>query len=112
MQRRKTRCSSSFITSRHRLVNGCCLRGSQRRIKMASCFLCSSDLAPVIAESNYWRLVLNINQNFPGKCMWVLRRHIEPVPDLSAEEWAELHLLIGRTRDMLHGAFQPDHYNY
>jgi len=79
---------------------------------MPSCFLCSKDLAPVVAEGEYWRLVLNINQNFVGKCMWVLRRHIEPVPDLSADEWAELHLLIGRTRDMLHGAFQPDHYNF
>ena len=79
---------------------------------MQSCFLCSPNLAPVVAESEYWRLVLNINQNFLGKCMWVLRRHIEIVPELSAAEWAELHLMIGRTWKVLHLAFRPNHYNY
>ena len=79
---------------------------------MQSCFLCGSDLAPILAESEHWRLVLNINQNFLGKCMWVLRRHVEAVPELSPPEWAELHVMLIRTRETLHRAFQPVHYNY
>lgn len=79
---------------------------------MPSCFLCSTDLAPVIADGTYWRLILNINQNLLGKSMWVLRRHLEAVPDLSPAEWMELHSLLSRTRQTLGDAFQPDHYNY
>src|SRR2546423_1246527 len=43
------------------------LHQARGRAGMKSCFLCGSDLAPVIAEGDYWRLILNINQNLLGK---------------------------------------------
>jgi diadenosine tetraphosphate (Ap4A) HIT family hydrolase len=66
----------------------------------------------VLAESQHWRLTLNRNQNFLGKCMLVLRRHMEPVPELTLDEWTDLHAELGRTYSALVAAFQPDHFNY
>ena len=77
-----------------------------------SCSLCSATLAPVIAESEYWRLILNHNQNLLGKCFLVLRRHLEAVSELTLGEWTDLHGQIARTTQALNAALAPDHFNY
>jgi diadenosine tetraphosphate (Ap4A) HIT family hydrolase len=77
-----------------------------------ACVLCSSHLAPIVAESPYWRLVLNRNQNLLGKCFWVLNRHAESVMLLTPTEWMELHEVVSRTTQVLSQAFSPDHFNY
>jgi diadenosine tetraphosphate (Ap4A) HIT family hydrolase len=79
---------------------------------MDDCVLCSPDLGPIIAESEHWRLVLNHNQKYLGKCFLVLRRHLEPVPLINPAEWQELHQEVERATEMLVRAFQPDHFNY
>ncbi len=79
---------------------------------MENCALCRVDLGPVIADSDYWRLILNRNQDLLGKCFWVLRRHLEVVPMLTPAEWSALHEQIRRASGMLTQAFQPDHFNY
>jgi len=76
------------------------------------CGLCRADLSPLLAESSYWRLVLNHNQNLLGKCFWVLRRHAEGVPELSTAEWLDLHQQLAYTTRALALAFAPDHFNY
>jgi diadenosine tetraphosphate (Ap4A) HIT family hydrolase len=76
------------------------------------CALCSADLAPILAESGYWRLALNRNQNLLGKCFWALRRHAEGVPELSMAEWLDLHQQLAYTARALALAFAPDHFNY
>lgn len=60
------------------------------------CVLCSDELSPVLADGMLWRLVLNRNQNLIGKCMLVTRRHVEAVDQLTAAEWEELRLQLGR----------------
>src|SRR4051812_30554643 len=79
---------------------------------METCSLCSPNLEPKIAESEYWMLVLNINQRFLGACFWVLRRHLETVTGLTSAEWADLHPQIIRTTQALVQHFKPDHFNY
>lgn len=79
---------------------------------MEPCSLCSPDLAPVIDESEHWRLILNHNQRFLGACFLVLRRHLETVTGLTAAEWAGLHPQICRATEALRLQFQPDHFNY
>lgn len=79
---------------------------------MIPCQLCASNLEPIIAESNHWRLILNRNQNLPGKCFLVVRRHIEAVPNLTSAEWIDLHRQLARTTQVLTRAFRPDHFNY
>ncbi len=79
---------------------------------MEDCALCSQSLEPVIAESDYWRLVLNTNQNLLGKCMLVLRRHLERVAELSPVEWATLHPQIAQATLAVDRLFKPEHFNY
>jgi diadenosine tetraphosphate (Ap4A) HIT family hydrolase len=79
---------------------------------MQHCSLCDPTLGPVLSESTHWRLVLNHNQNLLGKCFLVLHRHPEAVPQLTAEEWLQLHQQLGQTTAMLTAAFVPDHFNY
>lgn len=76
------------------------------------CALCNPDLGPVIAESPHWRLVLNHNQDLLGKCFLAPRRHVEEIPDLGVDEWAELHRHLVDTSRALQSAFRPDHFNY
>lgn len=79
---------------------------------MEGCSLCAPGLGPRIAESEYWFLVLNHNQNLLGKCFWVLRRHLEPVIELTPAEWMDLQAQMVRATRALMAAFQPDHFNY
>ena len=75
--------------------------------------LCDPDLGPVIAETEHWKLVLNVrNQNLLGKCPLALRRHEETLTALSAEEWADLRTGTAKATDALRSVFDPDHFNY
>ncbi len=79
---------------------------------MEACNLCRPDLAPLIARTPAWQLVLNHNQNLLGKCFLALARHEERVPRLTAPEWADLHQLLIVATEALQNAFRPDHFNY
>lgn len=79
---------------------------------MQPCSLCDPSTGPILAESLRWRLILNHNQNLLGKCFLVLRRHLESVPQLTADEWVELHYQVARATTMLTATFAPDHLNY
>ena len=79
---------------------------------MENCTLCSPDLAPKLAQTEYWTLVLNHSQRFLGACFWALNRHIETITELTPEEWAALHPQLIRVTDVLKQHFQPDHFNY
>jgi diadenosine tetraphosphate (Ap4A) HIT family hydrolase len=79
---------------------------------MESCTLCDPNLGPILAESEYWRLVLNHNQRFLGACFWALRHHEESITALPPQEWSDLHGQLIRVTDALKHHFQPDHFNY
>jgi diadenosine tetraphosphate (Ap4A) HIT family hydrolase len=76
------------------------------------CGLCDRNLAPILTESIYWRLVLNRNQNFLGKCFLALNHHLEAVSLLSPLEWMDPHRQLNLATRALSFAFQPDHFNY
>lgn len=76
------------------------------------CSLCAPTLAPLLAGGDHWKVILNRNQNLPGKLMLVLRRHAEPVSDLTPAEWTDLHLELRRATQVLTAVFRPDHFNY
>jgi diadenosine tetraphosphate (Ap4A) HIT family hydrolase len=79
---------------------------------MEACNLCDPNLAPIISESDYWRLILNKNQDLLGKCFLVLCRHLEAVSLLKLDEWIDLHQQLARTTEVLTLTFSPDHFNY
>ena len=76
------------------------------------CALCDPALGPVVGESRHWRVVLNLNQNLLGKVMIVCRRHVEPIVELTAVEWMDLHQAVQRASRALIAAFRPVHFNY
>jgi diadenosine tetraphosphate (Ap4A) HIT family hydrolase len=78
---------------------------------MSGCVLCGL-LTGEARASEHWRVVANRNQNLLGKTMLVLRRHLVGVADLSAGEWADLHVQLADVTRKLDAAFAPDHYNY
>jgi diadenosine tetraphosphate (Ap4A) HIT family hydrolase len=77
-----------------------------------ACSLCRPDLGLILAESVYWRLVLNTNQRFLGACFWVLKRHEEAVVELHPGERIDLQWQINLATEALKVSFQPDHFNY
>lgn len=70
------------------------------------------DLRPLIAESTFWKLILNRNQRFLGACFLSLKRHSESITELSPHEWSELQEEIKKTTNALWQCFAPDHFNY
>ena len=76
-----------------------------------SCPLCRGDLAPMIHEGTFWRLVLNWNQDRLGQAFLALRRHVELPTDLTLDEWDELRELLPDALDRERAAFKPDHFN-
>jgi diadenosine tetraphosphate (Ap4A) HIT family hydrolase len=66
----------------------------------------------VVAESRYWTIAVNLNQNLLGRLILVLIRDVEAVTAVSPPEWSDLHQEIARTRRALDVMFQPDQYNY
>ena len=76
------------------------------------CSLCDPALGPVVHESVHWRLVLNRNQDLLGKCFLAARRHVEAVPELTFEEWRDLHGQMRARTEALRVAFAPEHFNY
>lgn len=77
-----------------------------------NCSLWSSDLGPVIVASDYWKLILNHNQNLLGKCFLVLGRHMEVITQITPAEWMDLHKQVTLATQALILAFKPDHFNY
>jgi diadenosine tetraphosphate (Ap4A) HIT family hydrolase len=77
-----------------------------------TCDLCSPEPGPELASGPLWRLILNRNQNLPGKCLVVTRRHVEAVDELTEEEWSELRGHLRAAAAALRRVTQPDHFNY
>ena len=78
-----------------------------------NCPLCEPTLAaPVLRESDYWRVALNVNQNLLGKLLIVLGHHKEAVVDLTEPEWQDLREQLRWATGRLQNAFAPEHFNY
>lgn len=77
----------------------------------SDCGLCEG-LRHVVERGEHWTLALNLNQNLPGRCVLVLNRHRESVPEVATEEWDALRPEISRVTAALDGLFAPDLYNF
>lgn len=65
-----------------------------------------------IFESEYWRVVLDPNQQFLGKSFVTLLEHRPTISDLSAEQWSDLHNVMEKLEGAIGRAFQPSHFNW
>jgi diadenosine tetraphosphate (Ap4A) HIT family hydrolase len=85
---------------------------SVRSVVSRECELCRPDLGPVVHEAEYWRTIVNRNQDTLGKLFVALRRHEEEVACLTAGEWADLRGEVRWATERLRVAFEPDHFTY
>src|SRR5207247_8465045 len=72
-----------------------------------SCPPCRSDLAPMIHEGTFWRLVLTWNQDRLGPAFLALRRHVALPTALPLDAWTELRELLPDALDRQREAFKP-----
>lgn len=66
----------------------------------------------IVFETECWRVVLDANQRFLGKCFVTLLEHKESISDLSTNEWQDLHSVMQRLEKGVKGAFHPSHFNW
>ncbi len=81
--------------------------------KLETCFFCqnpSNNLT--IKEFRYWNLELHKNQDYLGRCVLVLRRHLVDLFEISEFEREELFLTMENIKHALINTFNPDHFNY
>ena len=67
--------------------------------KDSSCEFCcppEEDNKFIVYESNYWRVYLANNQNYPGRCIIPLLRHCENLSELTDQEWNDFKLIVNK----------------
>ncbi len=65
-----------------------------------------------VASYERWRVFLNWNQDYLGRCFIALGRHEEDLLALTADEREDLWRTAARLREALRRLLAPDHWNY
>lgn len=65
-----------------------------------------------IKEFKYWKVELHGNQCYLGRCIVVLKRHLEDLFEISKEERNELFEVMQKLKRALKESFNPDLMNY
>lgn len=65
-----------------------------------------------ITEGQYWKVGLHSNQFYLGRCVVVLKRHVDDLLDVTEEERGELFDITKRLRDTVRELFNVDMFNY
>ncbi len=65
-----------------------------------------------VFESTHWKVVLNPNQTYLGRCVVVLKRECGNLPDLLPTEWGDLHAVIKRMEKVIRNALGATMFNW
>jgi diadenosine tetraphosphate (Ap4A) HIT family hydrolase len=65
-----------------------------------------------ILEFQHWRVELHGNQCYLGRCVVVLKRHVEDLTEIDNKEQKELFEVLKKVKIALSDAFGPDLLNY
>jgi diadenosine tetraphosphate (Ap4A) HIT family hydrolase len=80
---------------------------------LITCPFCKRDFSrELIYEGSYWRVTLNENQYYLGRCMIILKRHLEDPIQLSKMEVEEIIDLTVKCVKVLREMFNPNLFNY
>ena len=60
------------------------------------CNLSEKDRKWLLIENTSWAVYLADRQDYPGRCILVLKRHCSCLSDLTAAEWIDLKPLVDR----------------
>lgn len=76
------------------------------------CELCDDSKEDVLFQTDHWNVCLAWKQNYLGRCIVILREHVPSLSELSAEQWADLNVVIQRTEAMIKAVLHPDPINW
>ncbi len=48
----------------------------------------------LLAETEHWKIYLADEQNYPGRCIIPLKRHVSRLSELTREEWDDFHKVV------------------
>lgn len=65
-----------------------------------------------IFESNYWRIHLNEEQSYLGRCVIVAKKHSASLSELPSEEWLDLLEVIKKLEKSISKAFSARMHNW
>jgi diadenosine tetraphosphate (Ap4A) HIT family hydrolase/8-oxo-dGTP pyrophosphatase MutT (NUDIX family) len=66
----------------------------------------------LIYSGQYWQVELHPDQEYLGRSVVVLKRHIESLHELTKKEGAEFFEIVKRFEGSVNKAFKPTHYNW
>lgn len=84
---------------------------------MKNCEIClginkKTDKNDLIFETEKWRVTLDANQQFLGKCFVTLLAHKSSLSELNEDDWADFEKLVRLLEGSIKKAFQPSHFNW
>ena len=66
-----------------------------------------------VLETRYWLVVLHPNdQNYLGRSVIILKRHVPTLAEVSDAEWLDYKQLVGEFAQAASDAFGADHFNW
>jgi diadenosine tetraphosphate (Ap4A) HIT family hydrolase len=76
-----------------------------------SCEYCNPKYRPLF-ETTYWRVYLDPEQSYLGRCRVILKRHAGTLSMLNTEEWKDFGEAVRRVELILTKAFEPKLFNW
>ena len=66
----------------------------------------------LIYETEYWKILLNPDQQNLAKSTFVLKSGTARLSDLNAEEWCDFEILVRQFENTIESLFTPSHFNW
>ncbi|MCK4553307.1 HIT family protein [Candidatus Pacearchaeota archaeon] len=85
---------------------------NEKPIKIKECWMCRGSDNQLIKEYNFWKLLIHPNQYYLGRCMIVLKRHIEDITEINDNERNELFNIMKNLRKVIGELFEANLFNY
>ena len=76
------------------------------------CFPAKENDKYILLDTNYWRIYLANNQNYPGRCIIPLRRHCENLSDISERELHEFHKITKMLEEIWRTKLEATNFNW
>ena len=79
----------------------------------STCKLCSllHTLEPIF-ETDYWKVVLNLDQGYLGRCFVTLKEHKGDLSELTNEEWLDFGSIVKKIELAIMQAFGAESFNW
>jgi diadenosine tetraphosphate (Ap4A) HIT family hydrolase len=76
-----------------------------------TCEYCNPKYRPLF-ETTFWRIYLDPEQSYLGRCRVILKRHAGTLSMLTADEWKDLGQAVRQVETVLIKAFDPQLFNW